>query len=877
MSDLNHGAGSFSPRNTFFCPKLAGGQLTLTVLTVLSVMQASTAMAEVFFNPRFLSQDPSEVADLTGFSQGQEVPPGIYRVDIYLNDGFRTTRDVSFQADEGVQGLVPCLTKSQLSALGVNIFALKGADSVADDVCVSLMTLIPAATTLFDVGEQRLSITIPQAYMGNHARGFIPPERWDNGITAARVNYTMTGNSSRNQSGEDSNSAWLNLQSGLNYGPWRLRDNSTWSYSSGGSTESRSSWQHVNSWLERNFTSINSRLTLGDSYTPTDIFTGVNFRGLQLASDDNMLPDSLRGFAPVVHGIARGTAQVSIRQNGYEIYQTTVPPGPFTINDLYATGSGGDLNVTIKEADGSTQAFSVPFSSVPVLQREGYTRYALTLGEYRSGSNEQDTPGFLQSTVMRGMGAGWTLYGGAQLADKYRAYNLGIGKNMGVLGALSLDVTQANARLPDDSDHQGQSMRFLYNKSLSDLGTNFQLIGYRYSTSGYFNLADTAYRKMKGYSVEGQDGTINVEPVFTDYYNLAYNRRGQIQASVTQQVSSQITLYLNGNRQSYWGTDNLDRQIQAGVNFAVDDINWMASYSMTKSAWFQERNQLVSLNVSIPFSHWLRSDNKSVWKNASVNYNMTDDLNGQMTNLVGLYGTLLADNNLSYSVQTGYTKGGTGNSGDTGFAALDYNGTYGNANVGFSRSRTYNQTYFGVSGGILAHENGVTFSQPLNDTVILIQAPGADNVKVENQTGVTTDWRGYAVLPYATEYRENRIALDANTLADNVDLEDTVASAVPTRGAIVRANFRSHVGMKAVLTLTYKGKPLPFGTIVTTGDSESGSIVADNGQVYLTGLPLSGKLLAKWGEDADKQCTASYQLPAESITQALSEASFICK
>ncbi|XNM73747.1 fimbria/pilus outer membrane usher protein [Escherichia coli] len=46
----------------------------------------------------------------------------------------------------------------------------------------------------------------------------------------------------------------------------------------------------------------------------------MNFRGAQLASDDNMLPDSQRGFAPVIHGIARGTAQVTIKQNGYDIY-----------------------------------------------------------------------------------------------------------------------------------------------------------------------------------------------------------------------------------------------------------------------------------------------------------------------------------------------------------------------------------------------------------------------------------------------------------------------------------------------------------------------------------------------------------------------------
>ncbi|MBF4189929.1 fimbria/pilus outer membrane usher protein, partial [Serratia ureilytica] len=50
-------------------------------------------------------------------------------------------------------------------------------------------------------------------------------------------------------------------------------------------------------------------------------------------------------------------------------------------------------------------------------------------------------------------------------------------------------------------------------------------------------------------------------------------------------------------------------------------------------------------------------------------------------------------------------------------------------------------------------------------------APGAKHVSVENQTGVRTDWRGYAVLPYAMDYRENRISLNTNTLANNVELE----------------------------------------------------------------------------------------------------------
>ena len=847
-------------------------------LALLLSSPAFYAQAELYFNPRFLADDPAAVADLSGFEKGQELPPGTYRADIYLNDGYMTTRDITFNAAEKGHGLAPCLTRGQLASMGVNTAAIAGIDVLAADACVPLTEMIKDATTRFDAGQQRLYLTVPQAFMGNRARGYIPPELWDHGINAGLLNYNFTGNNVHNDVGGSSNYAYLNLQSGLNLGAWRLRDNTTWSYSSSGSsTTNENKWQHINSWLERDITLLRSRLTLGDSYTNGDVFDGINFRGAQLASDDNMLPDSQKGFAPVIHGIARGTAQVSVKQNGYEIYQSTVPPGPFTINDLYAAGNGGDLQVTIKEADGSSQVFTVPYSSVPVLQREGHTRYAVTAGEYRSGSNQQEKPKFFQGTLLHGLPAGWTLYGGTQLADRYRAFNLGVGKNMGDLGALSLDITQANATLPDDSEHQGQSVRFLYNKSLTDTGTNIQLVGYRYSTRGYFSFADTTYSRMSGYNVATQDGVIEVKPTFTDYYNLAYNKRGKIQASITQQLGRTATLYLNGSHQTYWGTGKADQQLQAGLNTAVNDINWTLSYSLTKNAWQQGRDQMLAVNVNIPFSHWLRSDSKSAWRHASASSSMSNDLHGRMSTLAGLHGTLLEDNNLSYSMQTGYAGGGEGNSGGTGYAALNYRGGYGNANVGYSRSDGIKQLYYGLSGGVLAHADGVTLSQPMNDTVVLIKAPGADNVKVENQTGVQTDWRGYAVLPYATEYRENRVALDTNSLADNVDLDDAVVSVVPTHGAIARAEFKAHVGLKLLMSLIYNGKPVPFGALVTPAGSQGSSIVADNGQVYLSGMPLAGKVLAKWGEGPNASCEADYSLPPESKNQALSQLLAVCR
>lgn len=178
---------------------------------------------------------------------------------------------------------------------------------------------------------------------------------------------------------------------------------------------------------------------------------------------------------------------------------------------------------------------------------------------------------------------------------------------------------------------------------------------------------------------------------------------------------------------------------------------------------------------------------------------------------------------------------------------------------------------------VIAHADGITFGQPLGDTMVLVKAPGADNVKIENQTGIHTDWRGYAILPFATEYRENRVALNVNSLADNVELDETVVTVIPTHGAIARATFNAQIGGKVLMTLKYGNKSVPFGAIVTHGENKNGSIVAENGQVYLTGLPQSGKLQVSWGNDKNSNCIVDYKLPAVSPGTLLNQQTAICR
>ncbi|MGS9140310.1 fimbria/pilus outer membrane usher protein, partial [Salmonella enterica subsp. enterica serovar Infantis] len=76
------------------------------------------------------------------------------------------------------------------------------------------------------------------------------------------------------------------------------------------------------------------------------------------------LPDRQRAVAPVIRGIAKSNAEVTVEQNNYVMYRTFVQPGAIEINDLYPTSPSGDLTVTIKASAGSEQKFVQPFSSV---------------------------------------------------------------------------------------------------------------------------------------------------------------------------------------------------------------------------------------------------------------------------------------------------------------------------------------------------------------------------------------------------------------------------------------------------------------------------------------------------------------------------------
>ena len=136
-------------------------------------------------------------------------------------------------------------------------------------------------------------------------------------------------------------------------------------------------------------------------------------------------------------------------------------------------------------------------------------------------------------------------------------------------------------------------------------------------------------------------------------------------------------------------------------------------------------------------------------------------------------------------------------------------------------------------------------------------------------------------MPYVTPYRRTDITLDTATLGDDMELPETTQTVVPTRGAIVRANYDGKIGQRAFIHLkTVSGNDVPYGAMVLlAGDTKSqASIVSDAGMVYMSGLQPTGTLNVQWGKSSNQQCNAPFTLPPrEGKTAGLNQVEAVCR
>ncbi len=202
----------------------------IVVTMLISIITIRANHAEEVFNSAFLTDNLSntQISDLTRFEKSSHQLPGLYRVDVYVNDQYMFTRDINFIEKPNTQdttGLFPCLDTKTLQGFGVNIAQYEQLST--NKQCTDFSTIIEGANSQFQFDKQKLMISIPQAALSNQIRGYIPPDQWDEGINGLFTNYSLSG---YDNSKTDTNSLFLRLDSGINLGSWQLRHSSSWNY-----------------------------------------------------------------------------------------------------------------------------------------------------------------------------------------------------------------------------------------------------------------------------------------------------------------------------------------------------------------------------------------------------------------------------------------------------------------------------------------------------------------------------------------------------------------------------------------------------------------------------------------------------------------------
>lgn len=792
------------------------------------MLSCSANAREYRFSPSSLEGDmlSRQDIDLSLFSKSNAQLPGTYPSRVMINKRRINDADIAYiSTSEGT--LTPQLTPEMLRAWGINIDRYPALVKLPanEPLPKTLGSYIELASATLDFSTMTLTLSIPQAALNGKGRDYIDPSRWDDGVPVLFSDYSFSGSQNKDSSDNNTANQYLNLRTGVNLGGWRVRNYSTWNKS-----EDDDQWDTINTFLQHDIDMLRAQFTAGESSTRGEVFDSLQYRGVNLTTDEEMLPYSQRGYAPVIRGIASSNAEVSVRQNGYLIYQQNVAPGAFEITDLYSTTNSGDLEVTVKEADGTEHHFTQPYSSIAIMQRQGHMKYELTAGQYRADSGSaQKEPDFLQGSIIYGLSNLLTGFGGLTLSKDYNAVNSGVGVALGPLGSLSADVTVADTKLDDDSKHTGQSWRVLYSGKIDTTDTNFTLGSYRYSSRGYYSFAD-ANQQWDGHE---------------DDLLFHHNKRNRIQASISQSLSG-LSLYLNGYQQDYWGTSKNERSLSLGFNTVLSGVSYHMAYTYSKTNG-EESDRMVSFGFSIPLTRWL----PRAWSS----YNISNTRQGYTRQNLGFNGTLLDDQRLSYSLQQSHSNH---DGEDTSSVYGTYRSRYANLNAGYYASSDHTeQLNYGISGGIVAHPHGVTLAQPLGSQFAIVNANDAAGVRFKNQRGIQTDWLGNAVIPSLTPYQENAIRIDTTSLPENVDSSDTTATVIPSRNAAVVARFNAHVGYRMLITLTRSnGERVPFGAVATSANPVMSGIVDDTGTVYLAGVGDTTRLNVKWGNARDQQCTA---------------------
>jgi len=693
------------------------------------------------------------------------------------------------------------------------------------------LSAVPGYEAKFNYAEQSVELTFsPKAFEATHLteQASIRPQLTP-ADPAMFVNYDLsyTGSAYRGATGDRQLGALTEL--GLSSNAGVLTSSFVGQNLTGSSQAQPPAWRRLETTFTRDFLDSDTTLKLGDSATRRGTWgRPVYFGGVQAGSNFGLMPGFISQPIPLIAGTSAAPSTVELYVNDVLRQTSTVPTGPFVLDNFPLLTSSGDARMVVRDALGRETIIDQPFFTHPNLLEKGLTDWSMEAGAARNSlgtANFSYGQRFVSGMARHGFSKNLTLETQGELGQDTRDAGLGVDYALPfqALGQMALSASHdqtAGSGTDWTLGLQRSSLRHTYSAAIEEASVGYRQIGLGPGTLPY-------KRQISG-----------------NYIYTPSETSGSLAAAVAR-----IASYATGTMTTYSG--NYTTHVGRGGAL---------TYSFARVTG-GTRGFTLGVSLLLPID-----------PQTNFTSSVTHRDGGQTDGYISASKNLGNDNGASWRALSG-SRGGYA----YGEGGLYYQTDHGLLTTDASASPLQQTVRLGAQGGIVVMGGHAFMTRRVQDSFALVEVPGYADVGVnfQNTTWAHTDKDGVALLPRLLPYQRNSVQLNPGELPINAELDSIEQVVVPAARSGVKVVFPVRSGRGALIHVTLEnGEDAPAGAIVTLDGDKEEFYVARHGQVFVTGMHDRNALHMQLD---DKSCTFEISLPPENPNEITRAGPATCK
>ncbi|SFU78613.1 outer membrane usher protein [Polaromonas sp. YR568] len=575
------------------------------------------------------------------------------------------------------------------------------------------------------------------------------------------------------------------------------------------------SWRRLETVFSRDFPESTTTLRIGDTITRTGVFgNNLYYGGVQLTRNFALRPGFITQPIPVIAGTSSAPSTVDLYINDALRQTSSVPTGPFTIDNFPLITGTGEARVVVRDVLGRETVVVQPFFTHNDLLEEGLSDWSFEAGKLRRNLGQDNAnygATFASGLWRQGLSKSVTAEAEGKLSADASAVSLGLSYELPLQSLGLLAISRSRSKLSGQGSKwaagvERTSLKQSFTARVEGAGRDYRELGWedtrlanRMQISASYNYATETwgawglgYARINTYD-RGSLSTASLN------YSMRVGQRGALSFTATR---------VSGSSQGNSVGATLLLPLESGIT---------VSSSVTRRSG--ETDAYISASRS------LSSDTGTGWR--------------------ALAGT---------RADKAYSEGGVYVQGDKSLLTAD-----------ISASRDQQTVRLGAQGGAVAIDGRFFASRRVDNSFALVEVAGYPDVSVGFQGSklTHTDKDGVALLPRLQPYQRNSIRLDPSELPISAEIDNIELVAVPASRTGVKVTFPVRSGRAALIKIDFDdGEAAPAGALVTLGGDAKEFFVARRGEAFITGMQAKNNLRLAWN---GQSCNLAIELPAGAL------------